>query len=151
MANYRKIYEEHYECSLLPYIEIHHIDGNHNNDGIDNLMAVTTEEHYDIHISQKDYSAALMIASRLDISQEQRFWLNKEQATQNNKIGKVGFSLGHASRAGKLGGIKGGKYAKENKIGIHSISKEAEYRRQLNSKTTKAIRAGKASLILMRG
>ena len=52
-VNYRKIYEDHY--GQIPLDEegrsydIHHIDGNHNNNDISNLKAVTIQEHYDIH------------------------------------------------------------------------------------------------------
>lgn len=63
----------------------------------------------------------------------------------------LGFKAGHASTAGKIGGTVSGNTAKNNKTGIHSISMEAEFRRQLNSKTTKAINAGKASPIKITG
>lgn len=79
------------------------------------------------------------------------FSLNSEQRIAiSSKAGRIaaeqgkGFKAGHAARAGKLGGTISGHNAKENKVGIHNISEEAEYRRQLNSKTTKAIRSGKA-------
>lgn len=63
---YRKIYKEHYgpipkdDCGRS--YEIHHIDGNHNNNNPNNLVAVTIQEHYDIHYSQGDYAACLFIA-----------------------------------------------------------------------------------------
>lgn len=63
----------------------------------------------------------------------------------------LGFKAGYVSSAGKKGGIISGNNAKDNKTGIHSISIESEFKRQLNSKTTKAIRAGKASPIRIIG
>jgi hypothetical protein len=48
MKNYRKLFERHYQCSLLSGVDIHHIDGNHENNNIYNLQAVTLEEHYEI-------------------------------------------------------------------------------------------------------
>jgi len=62
--NYRKIYENEYGPIPRGY-EIHHIDGNHNNNDISNLKAVTIQEHYDIHYAQKDWHACMLIAYRL--------------------------------------------------------------------------------------
>lgn len=62
--NYRAIYERAYGPILEGY-EIHHIDGNHNNNDISNLIAVTMQEHYDIHFRQEDYNACMLIAHRM--------------------------------------------------------------------------------------
>ena len=69
MPNYRKIYESFYgkipiDDKGRPY-EIHHIDGNHNNNSIENLKCVSIEEHYLIHYLQKDFVAANLIAKRM--------------------------------------------------------------------------------------
>ena len=142
---YRKIYEEYYQCCLLPYIEIHHVDGNHKNNAIENLMPVTAQEHYEIHKQQGDKAAATLIGIRANISKEERSQLNREQAIKNNAAGISGFGLGHASRAGRKGGQKGGKYAKENKTGIFALSAEQNKRRHMNSVISKLIKNGKAS------
>mgnify|MGYP003704701421 CR=1 FL=1 len=66
MNIYRKIWEQHY--GSIPKdengrsYEIHHIDGNHSNNHIDNLKCVSIQEHYDIHYDQKDYGACYYIA-----------------------------------------------------------------------------------------
>ena len=52
--------------------EIHHIDGNPENNCIDNLSCVSIQEHYDIHYSQKEYGACFMIGKRLDISAKEK-------------------------------------------------------------------------------
>ena len=55
-SNYRKIYESHY--GKIPKdkdgrsYQIHHIDGNHNNNHNTNLKSLTEKEHYEIHITQ---------------------------------------------------------------------------------------------------
>ena len=64
--NYRKIYEKHNNCSLLQGIEIHHIDGNHQNNDPSNLLAVTIQEHLDIHYKQKNWGAVQAILLRMD-------------------------------------------------------------------------------------
>lgn len=142
---HRKIYEDHYQICLLPYIEIHHIDGNHNNNAIDNLQPVTSLEHYEIHKAQGDKAAAALIATRAGISYEERAQLNREQALKNTASGISGFGLGHASSAGRIGGKKGGAYAKENKTGIFALSPEQNKQRHFNSVVTKLIKSGKAS------
>jgi hypothetical protein len=49
-TNYRKLYEKH--KGKIPYKwEIHHIDFNHDNNKIDNLIAVPTMVHMVIHQS----------------------------------------------------------------------------------------------------
>ena len=67
-TDYRKIYEAHYGTIPLDdegrTYEIHHIDGNHSNNDPNNLVAVTIQEHYDIHYSQKDYRACFLIATQ---------------------------------------------------------------------------------------
>lgn len=68
--NYRKIYKDYYgpipkEADGRTY-EIHHIDGNHNNNDPINLKAITIKEHYDIHYSQQDWGACYAIAIRMN-------------------------------------------------------------------------------------
>lgn len=42
---HRRIYEEYYNCCLLPWIDIHHIDGNKLNNDITNLKPITHSQH----------------------------------------------------------------------------------------------------------
>lgn len=73
---YRKIYENHF--GKIPKDEqgrtydIHHIDGNRHNNNHTNLKAVSVQEHYNIHLNQGDLAAALKIASRLNVSVEEK-------------------------------------------------------------------------------
>lgn len=72
--NYRRIWENHNgpipTDELGRSYEIHHIDGNRNNNTIGNLQCVSLEEHYLIHLSQGDYHAAKMIKNRVDNIQD---------------------------------------------------------------------------------
>ena len=67
--NYRKIYEQHF--GKIPKDEygrsyqIHHIDGNRNNNDISNLKCVSIQEHYDIHYSQSDWGACYLIGRKM--------------------------------------------------------------------------------------
>lgn len=62
-----------------PY-EIHHIDGNRKNNDITNLKCVTIEEHYNIHLQQKDYYAAWIIGQRLNRSLEELEEIKKQMS-----------------------------------------------------------------------
>jgi hypothetical protein len=72
--NYRKIYEQHY--GPIPRDEdgrsydIHHIDGDHNNNHPSNLKAVSLREHYEIHYAQGDYGACYFMKIRSDVTPE---------------------------------------------------------------------------------
>jgi hypothetical protein len=84
--HYRKIYEQQY--GHIPQDEdgrsydVHHIDGNHNNDSPENLKAISIQEHYDIHYTQKDFGACHAIALRLKLSPHEISKLAKEQQKQ---------------------------------------------------------------------
>ena len=66
---YRKIYKNH--VGPIPRdntgrtYDIHHIDGNRDNNHPDNLMALSIQEHYELHLKQKDYNAALRLAAKM--------------------------------------------------------------------------------------
>lgn len=74
-VNYRKLWESHHEM-IIPKDEfgrtydIHHVDGNRNNNSIENLIAVSIQEHYDIHYSQGDWGACAKIAIKMKMSPE---------------------------------------------------------------------------------
>lgn len=142
---HRTIYEKHHNCCLLPFVEIHHIDGNHSNNNITNLKPVTVLEHYEIHLTQGDKAAAALIGVRANVPIEIRSQLSREQAIENNKLGVCGFGLGHASEAGKIGGKAGGAYAKKHCTGIFSLTPEQNKQRHFNSVVSRLIKNGKAS------
>lgn len=88
-ANYRKIYEEHH--GPIPYdkdgrrLEIHHIDGDHNNNDISNLQAITIQEHYDAHYAQEDWAACLLIAQRMKLSPREISDLARRNTIKKNQ------------------------------------------------------------------
>jgi hypothetical protein len=45
--------------------EVHHIDGNHSNNSLDNLIALPIRLHHLIHLEQGDFTAANLIAKRM--------------------------------------------------------------------------------------
>jgi hypothetical protein len=69
-SKYRRIYKQHFgdiprEPNSRSY-DIHHKDGNHSNNDPSNLVAVTLQEHYDIHYVMKDWGACIAIEMRMD-------------------------------------------------------------------------------------
>jgi len=141
---HRKIFVKNYGPIPEGY-DIHHIDGNHDNNDPINLKAVSLQEHFDIHYSQGDYAAANRIAQRIGMSKEERSKICSLAAIKANNEGRCGFKLGHASTAGKIGGKKSGQNAKENKTGIFALSPEKNKQRHMNSVISKLINNGKAS------
>lgn len=58
--------------------EVHHIDGDHSNNNIDNLKLVSIEEHYQIHYDQGDFGACWAMAKRMDLTSEMLSKVSKE-------------------------------------------------------------------------
>jgi len=89
--NYRKLYEDHY--GPVPKdgdgrsFDIHHIDGDRANNSLTNLVAVSIQDHYDIHLSQQDWGACLFISQRMSVSPEEQRLLAKRQADDRVRNG----------------------------------------------------------------
>lgn len=101
-VKYRQIYEKYYgaiprEQNGKSY-DIHHIDGNHNNNEPTNLKAITVQEHYDIHYFQKDWKACLIMTFRLKSSPEEISDLAKKNAQLQIENGTHPFLGGEISR-----------------------------------------------------
>lgn len=47
--------------------DVHHIDGNSDNNDIDNLVALSINDHYKVHLDQGDYGAAMLISRRMKV------------------------------------------------------------------------------------
>lgn len=73
---YKKIYENHH--GEIPVdingkkFHIHHVDGNHKNNNPNNLVALSEEDHYLIHLNQGDYGAASRLAKRKFVTSTER-------------------------------------------------------------------------------
>lgn len=95
MNIYRKIYEETH--GPIPHEEngrsydIHHLDGNHENNDISNLVAVTVQDHYDIHYKQGDWAACMLILLRMDLHPTDRLELLKSFSKKRIEDGTHNF------------------------------------------------------------
>lgn len=50
MANYRKLYENHHNVKIQKGYEIHHLDHNHENNEITNLVCIPRKLHKKYHL-----------------------------------------------------------------------------------------------------
>jgi hypothetical protein len=101
--NYRKIWEKHFNACLLPWVQIHHADGDHDNNSIKNLIPVTVQEHYDIHYSNGDYFACFLLSSQhLNLSTEERSNLSKKCAESQLENGSHPFQDKKLQLANKI-------------------------------------------------
>jgi len=94
-TNYRKIYEQYY--GSIPKDEtgrtydIHHKDGNHENCSIDNLIAVSIQEHYNIHYNNQDWKACSAIMIRISKTPKEISDMAKLSAVQRTIDGTNAF------------------------------------------------------------
>lgn len=106
MANYRKIWEDANgpipKDELGRSYEIHHIDGNRKNNDLSNLMCVSIQEHYDIHLKQHDHFACLIISSRMEISPEEKSRFSKLAILESKKNGNFFAAIEKAKKTKKI-------------------------------------------------
>ena len=102
MAIYHTIYKQHHGSIPLDSdgrtMEIHHVDGDHSNNVIENLKLVTIQEHYDIHKQQEDWYACFLMSLRMNISTEERSDLAKSGAKKQIENGTHPFLNGENCR-----------------------------------------------------
>ena len=88
--NYRKIWSNANGPIPIDWegrsYEIHHIDGDRNNNSLDNLSCISIQEHYYIHLAQDDYAACLLISKRMKLSTQELSELGRKHAYK--RIGK---------------------------------------------------------------
>jgi hypothetical protein len=51
--------------------EIHHLDGDCTNNSVDNLVALSIKDHYDLHFKQRDWAECHAMAIRMNLSPEE--------------------------------------------------------------------------------
>jgi len=125
MLHYRKIYEQHY--GPIPKdeegrtYEVHHIDNNRENNSPENLIALSIQEHYDIHYAQGNWYACLRIAEKMKLSPQEISELARknaqkriEEGTHNFQTRPDGTSLASDRVNNGTNPFLGGKIQKES-------------------------------------
>ena len=91
MIDYRRLWIKHY--GVIPIdsdgrsYEIHHVDGNRENNDISNLICVLIREHYNIHYEQEDWGACWGISQRINLLPEEISRLSRNIQNQRVKDG----------------------------------------------------------------
>ena len=113
-TNHRKIYEQHYgpipQDNRGRSYEIHHIDGNHKNNSIDNLKLVTIEEHFAIHLAQEDYGACWIMSFRMNLSPEEISMFGRLKAKKQVAEGRNKFADPEFNRQNQLNRVADGTH-----------------------------------------
>jgi hypothetical protein len=107
-------------------LEIHHIDGNHDNNDISNLKLVTIEEHFKIHESQGDYGACTLIAKRMKLPPDyiSKIQLGKKRPGIGGvKKGTIPWNKGKKNCFNQKT-IKKMRSSRKNKIASSKLNKE---------------------------
>ena len=98
--NYRKIYTQFYGGIPLDEngvsYDIHHIDGDKCNNNVNNLKALSIDEHYKIHLKQEDWGACKALSMRVTLPQKikaeltRKFHLGRKRSqSTKDKISKA--------------------------------------------------------------
>lgn len=107
-TNYRKIYENH--VGPIPKdrdgrtFDIHHIDGNRSNNSIDNLIALSIQDHYNTHYSQGDWMASWKLGIKMKMSPEELSHLASNASRKRVKNGTHNFLGGDLTRKRVMNG-----------------------------------------------
>jgi hypothetical protein len=144
--NYVRIWEEYNGQKLPEGKEIHHIDGNHDNNDPNNLLVVTIEQHLEIHQKQKDYGAVQAILMRMNRSESDTKMLIECASKHQKKLlseGRHNFQLMTEERRKEISS-KVGNYTKENGIGLHKINADPVLSKQNASKAGLSAKQKKA-------
>jgi hypothetical protein len=96
--HYRNIWKKHFgeiskDAEGRPF-EIHHKNGDRSDNSIQNLMCVSIQEHYQIHLNRGDYGAAMLIAKRMGLSHESLSKIQKGKK-RPELVGKCGPKKGN--------------------------------------------------------
>lgn len=88
-VNYRKIYEQHHgpipkDAQGRSY-QIHHIDGNKDNNEIENLLCLSIEDHYHLHLNQGEHAAARLLALQMGRSPVEISELSRQTIIKTNQ------------------------------------------------------------------
>jgi hypothetical protein len=114
MRKHRQIYEQHNgpiprEPDGRSY-EIHHIDGNPDNNTPDNLIALTLKEHFEMHKSQGDWGAAWLLSKKLKLTPYELSELAKKSVQKQLDEKNHPFQSGELQRRTQLEMVKNGTH-----------------------------------------
>lgn len=132
--NYRKIWENYNNQKIPENYDIHHIDGNHNNNDPQNLICVSLQEHLDIHYKQKDWGAVQAILLRMTYDKEAISESASKAQIDRFEKGKHNFQIMTAERRSEISKKTLQKRIKENGVAFLGIENTVENSRKAGKK-----------------
>lgn len=148
---YRWLYKKHF--GEIPVdekgrsYEIHHIDGNRENNSFDNLQCVSIEEHFRIHLTQGDFAAANLIATRMELGSLSGFTRSEETKRKMSEAQK-GKIVSEETRKKMSLARKGRPAHNKGKPAKHAISEETKRKMSESHKGKKHSEETKAKMRL---
>ena len=149
---HRRIWERHWGQKIPKGYDIHHIDGNHSNNDVDNLLCVTRLEHAYIHKLQGDNGAYNMLVRTIEKPQLPHTSKHKNKMREYQKTGRlkcISTLSDGKGRLGKIGGanstacvIDGKKYLSMKNAGDELGIDRGTVRYRVNSNNFKNYRYG---------
>lgn len=125
-VNYRKLWEEENKCKIPDDYEIHHIDGNHENNQIENLKLVSILEHLEIHKKQKDWGAVKSILMRLEHTKDEMIEASSKLQISLLSEGKHNFQKMSKSKRSEISRETLKKRIEKFNVSFLNIDKEQE-------------------------
>ena len=133
--NYRKIWVTHY--GKIPKDEqgrtfdIHHIDGNRKNNDINNLICVSMEDHYKIHLEQFNKT----------LSFKERASLNFLAKRINKPLGQLtGFTVSDETKEKIRKKLTGTKRPDELKKKLSEVRKNCKWSEEIIKKRSEGLK-----------
>ena len=129
--------------------EIHHIDGDRRNNNLENLICISIEDHYRIHLEQGDKAAAYRIGQRMKLDPEYLKQLNSEKSIGKKQSKETCEKRSKAlkgrkrSKAEKLAISKGKKGKTNGHIGLKHSEKTKKKQSEANKCKCKHIESGR--------
>lgn len=132
--NYRKIWEKYNNKKIPKGYDIHHIDGNRNNNDIKNLVCVSLQEHLGIHYNQKNWGAVQAILLRMSYDKEAISEAASKSQIDLLKKGKHNFQIMTNERRSEISKNTIQKRIKENNVAFLGIKNVIENSRKSGKK-----------------
>lgn len=130
----------------MPGVEIHHIDGNHNNNDISNLLPVTLEEHYSIHCVQNDYGACQALLMRMANRSSEISECAAKVQEERWKLGIHNFQKMSPEERMEMNRAVGIK-TRDMKLGIHRINSDPVLAKENSRRAGKVAWAKRAGFL----
>lgn len=132
-TNYRLIYEQNHgpipvDSEGKTY-DIHHIDGDRNNNDPSNLIALSIKAHYDLHKKQGDWGACVALSVRMKMTVEEISDMVSKQQKERVENGTHHFLDGEWQRKSQMKRMSNGNHPFLDSQWQSEMSKKIQHKR----------------------